>query len=282
MNKKLSTIKKIRSLAGIAALSSTLAMSPANAGSNDDAYRTAGINIVLAGIVSGVGSKIHGNGFWHGFRHGCLAGNMMYAGKYAMYNWPDKPLVPLAGKALHSLGVSIRDNVALGKKPSAEYSIDLGPVNLRYSRDERDFSYKLLPSSLIGIPYSISRHGKLDLEDTLNTATLVFHTDRDDYIDSFYSGTAPGTTIVLNKQGEERIFGHELIHTAQNRELSIFDRAFSNKLEKKNNWFSRINDRLELARDAVHSFLLDPISENNYDKSWLELEAYRGYRKNKE
>ncbi len=274
------SMKKIaKKAAGILVLSTALALpSNSSAGENDYMYKTAGVNICLNGLISGIGSKLHGQGFWNGFRKGSLAGGIMYAGKYAGYNGADKPLVPLAGKAIHALGTSMRDNTYFGQPLFSNYTIDLGPVELSFDKN-KGLDARAVSTSLAGMAYSLSKHGRLDAERTLNSGNLVFLTDSDDYIDRFYDGTTIGNTVLLNNYGMDRhTFGHELVHTAQDKELGLLDAIVNSKLSKKKNWFTSISDKLTLPR-LTASAIFAPLNDKNYNSSPIEIEAEYGYAK---
>lgn len=274
-------IKEIaKKAAAITALSTALSLPVSNssAGENGYMYKTAGVNACLNGLISGIGSKLHGQGFWNGFRKGSLAGSIMYAGKYASYNGADKPLVPLAGKAIHALGTSMRDNTYFGQPLFSNYTIDLGPVELSFDKN-KGLDTRVVSTSLAGIAYSLAKHGRLDSRRTLSSGNLVFLTNGDDYISHFYDGTTIGNTVLLNNYGMDRqTFGHELIHTAQDKELGLLDRIVNEKLSKKKNWFTSISDKLTLPRLAA-SAIFAPLNDKNYDSSPIEIEAEYGYAK---
>ncbi|MBI4063734.1 MAG: hypothetical protein HY401_05480 [Elusimicrobia bacterium] len=140
-----------------------------------------GFHAGVSAVFSGIGSARRKKGFWKGFAGGLAAGGAIYAGNkmaaYAGYS----PVYAYGAKAIHSLGVSTRDNLFLGYGPFKRYQIDFGPARLSFGNkrinDGHAFNAYLLPGALAALIWAAARGDDFDPKLSLKLGTPFFLSD---------------------------------------------------------------------------------------------------------
>jgi hypothetical protein len=205
-------------------------------------------NVGFGGFTSGIGALINkpkGNNWKHtfvkGFWQGSVGGLLNYASKKTLYlnnknqsndfSWPSK--------ILHNASTSIMENAALNEPFLQNWNIDYGLLRFDFSLNKtKKFKARLLPEAIYAI-IKVSRYGKFDFKNTLQTGNIVFSSDNLLILPNgnYETGLSYGRAIVFvdnfpNNINKYQLLAHEIIHQYQYGEYQIFN-TWLKPLEKK-------------------------------------------------
>lgn len=183
---------------------------------------TALANMVVGGLVTGVGSWLRGEGFFAAFGWGTVGGAISFSGKYVAGRHPHGG--GLVGRQLSEVGHSIALNGSRGQGPLDELWLALGPgrVRIRNNGHARDPSFRInLWSLAAAADYALRSDTRFSPGESLASGALVFEA-RDGPAgyqgDLQIHGIARGSVVLLSgAAGFDRTstLGHELVHMIQ-------------------------------------------------------------------
>lgn len=183
---------------------------------------TAVFNMVVGGLVTGVGSWLRGEGFGGAFGWGMVGGALSFSGKYVAGRYPRGG--GLIGRQVAEMGHSIALNRSRGQGPLDEVWLAFGPgrIRVRNADHARDPSLRINLSSLaVAADYALRSDTRFSPEETLASGALVFEASnglagyRND-LD--VHGIARGSVVLLSGTGafdRTSTLGHELVHVIQ-------------------------------------------------------------------
>ncbi len=245
-------------------------------------------DILTSSALGAFGSWRHDHDAIDGALYGGLGGLLMFDGKLLAMGQFDHPGFVWLGRAIHTGGVSIRDNVTKGRSPLSRFELDIGPVLLGVNTQSSPLiDFALLPDSLFATSLFWAMGGRLDLPMTLKTGMLTFEVDLSNFIFMEGSGFSGGTKANVigidtnyfvddpgkyaeswNQWQEELrsdIHAHEFIHGLQYAEMGILGTPAQN-------W---AGDPKGLRFDRAYGwplFALTALFEKEHDKQFPERE----------
>lgn len=250
---------------------------------------------LIYGITGALAAQENNRDVEKGFKNGVLAGEVAYLGKEIAR----KKGVGIFGKAIHSLGVSMIENIILDKPLFSRYKIFLPPASLEFDI-QKGVDYKLLFGSIEGIIVSFmginniidlskvevltgfdyTKYYEVLIENLKHIRLKIFEQGGClSFTDSLLAG---GPVFVFRKDWSDKMDGinimgiitvddldvlpHEMIHSLQYREAGILNLLIEENLCP--------NFPVLISQDLYY-FLLLPL---------LEAEAYeydRVYKRKK-
>ena len=255
-----------------------------------------GYNIMISGLVGGIGGMINKNekqnlweAFYTNFLKGGLGGGVIYAAKRTLpmvANNFDNALGYWCNRALLNLGNSMVYNSSLNRGMFESYYLELYGVNMRFKmKDEFEFSAKISSASTLMMLFNLVALGGIwDIGKSLKYGVYYFDMSKKmmDMTKSGgkepHSGFAMRNMIYLDPKLDpadyKGILVHELIHTYQFIDFSSFRNALNPVGEKyiftEDSWMSKISRYVYFDLPIVFlpfSFLQD------YESSSVEGEA---------
>jgi hypothetical protein len=179
-------------------------------------------NMVVGGLVTGVGSWLRGEGFLAAFGWGTVGGAVSFSGKFLAGRHPHGG--GLIGRQVAEVGHSIALNSSRGQRPLDELWLALGPgrVRIRNGGHAQDPSFRInLWSLAAAADYALRSDTRFSPGESLATGALVFEAREGPagfLGDLQIHGTARGSVVLLSgAEGFDRTstLGHELVHTIQ-------------------------------------------------------------------
>ncbi len=188
-------------------------------------------NVLSSALLGTFGSWQHDQDILDNTIYGGLAGLTMYAGKRFTGDMLDEPgYWSFLGRPIHSVGVSMRNNILIGEAPFSRLEFDFGPALFSFvpKDDHMDVGFCLLPYPLWGMSHGLVSGGKIDWRSTFKVGALVFEGNKSDPYLAGAAGVAIGNVIFRRPdsyfEGREEFFKpvlyHEFIHTTQYNDLS--------------------------------------------------------------
>lgn len=183
---------------------------------------TALANMVVGGLVTGVGSWLRGEGFVAGVGWGAVGGAVSFSGKYLAGRHPHGG--GLVGRQVAEMGHSIALNRSRGQRPLDELWLAFGParIRIRNSGQARDPSFRLNLSSLVAATdHALRTDTRFSPGESLATGALVFELGNGlvrQRGDAQIHGLARGSVVLLSGSGafdRTSTLGHELVHVIQ-------------------------------------------------------------------
>ncbi len=246
-----------------------------------------GFDILFNGLKSGIGAVYHNKDFWPAFFKGALSGMIVYTGK-EIASWNYKvPFSGATGKLVHDFGVSMSDNVALGRTMFSRYVTDFGPVELQFQSNKVSFYFH--PYPLYAIIKNFANGYKLDLAETLSNLTPVFYFKQNKSL-TFNNMQVGGftqqnvMTYCLNCKPDgisNSLKSHEFNHVLFFSEFRFLDEMMDKKSESVQGmpvfWkFAPVFDYIKLGPFLAQTFFSIPsiFSKNAYWYLPHEFEAY--------
>lgn len=173
----------------------------------------AGFNMAASCVISGFGAHYHNQGFYEGCAKGIFSGTLIYAGQKMAAYAPYYPGLAYGATVIHSLGVSIRDNVAEDLGSLDRYQFNLGPVQISLGKpsvnDGRRLNAYFLPLPFVGLIYALSV-GEFDPGLTLKMGVPIVKADLylADKLNPGYriEGMTLAGAIVLGVYGQNRSY----------------------------------------------------------------------------
>lgn len=196
-------------------------------------------NIGFGGVSAGIGAlinkpkksnwkKVFVKAFWQG----SVGGLLNYTSKKTLYlnNLHQNSSFFWPAKILHSAGISIIENAALNEPFLQNWNIDYGPVRFDFSiNNKKSLKIRFLPTTIYAL-LAVSKYGKFDLKNTLETGNIVF--SNKDLIRFPNGGTEYGLSfgraIVFvdnfpNGINKYKLLTHEIIHQFQYTDYLIIN-----------------------------------------------------------
>ncbi|HOW28176.1 MAG TPA: SpoIIE family protein phosphatase, partial [Elusimicrobiota bacterium] len=198
------------------------------------------IDVVGNGIIAGVGAYVNDADMLDGFAWGSAGGLLMYGGKEITRSGINQNGYGIPAKVVHSLGVSMRNNVMVGDKPFDRYEIDFGPLLLSF---DKKAGYKpeprILPLPAFAVIANTIYGNKIDLAASSKVGALVFE-GTIPFVDDYASGMTLGNVFTLKDSMDVRYKTittlHEGIHTFQYSEMSFTGKWANDYLQSKARW----------------------------------------------
>ncbi|MFC2090348.1 hypothetical protein ACFLT1_06185 [Bacteroidota bacterium] len=203
------------------------------------------VNTALYALIGGIGSAIHDEPFWDGFKQGALGGVLIGGGKFVVGKstylaWP--------AKFMSCLGTSIATNATLGRNMFHTLGMDFGPVYLEL--EKRGSRYHFNPELWLGgttsLILSIFMADAFDWKSSLATGTLTFIQNDFGWYDWQEVGMAVGNIVWIPEDWRwSGVHSHEIIHTYQTATIAplgaliLGDRYV---LKTYNRWHIRIEE----------------------------------------
>lgn len=224
-----------------------------------------GANMLIGCLKGGIGSDQYS--FWQGCWRGAIGGLVAFSGEYVASHVDKALIMGGAGKLIHSLGVSMQDNVAEDIGVFSRYQLDVGPTTFTIGGPDR-FRISYTVHSFIGIGRAFGVGGKFNLKASVLTLTPIFdYKGQEAFAGGLVAGFCQGTVVAVNTglsrhipPGE--ILSHELNHSISHANFRLAGNIF------------RI-EGLEVGRFALRS-LHDTLAAFPETYYWtpMEMQAY--------
>ncbi|MDP2911430.1 MAG: hypothetical protein Q8N76_03755 [Candidatus Omnitrophota bacterium] len=175
---------------------------------------------------------------------GMTSGLVMYTGKQILVDNIDTPGMGLFAKSVHTFGVSMNRNLALGKPALNRFEIDIGPALIGVQRNDKGKvrpDIALLPGSLVVLLGNIFKGNQFDAITFLRTGAFSFRTKSSNTKDGAYARTNIITMIEFNSLSpylrtsdyDNTVAAHEAMHTLQYSQNYFLGLWLDNKLDFK-------------------------------------------------
>jgi len=190
----------------------------------------------------GIGARHNPRSFWKGCAQAMLiAGPLMYAGKKMMAYAGYYDGLAYPAQAVHSLGASMRDNIAEGSGLLDRYQYNVGPAQLSFGNSRynggRYINVNFMPVPVAGLIYAVI-DGHFDARTSLKMGMPVFRGNlklAEENNGGSLGGLTLGNVILLKDTSSDlrSVVGHEGIHALDYRELSVMEGVFENRFYGK-------------------------------------------------
>lgn len=250
-------------------------------------------NIVLGGIIGGIGAVINKNSsqntgktFLKGFREGALGGYLLFESKRLIreFGRQEKYIYAWSSKLVNAAGNSIIENAAANNRFGEKWSFTFGFNRLEFHRKENfKAQYKIMPLSLIETVNATTK-GYFNMKESLKTGHFIFKSyfiENDDEPMHGADGVTLSNSILVKKNNSSTdyiIMAHEILHVYQYENLS----GLNNFLNKSKTKFTKNKKWLQSYQKyfytdfnyLIFSSIYGLQSTQPHEKRFYESEAY--------